>query len=786
MKKQLRRTLSIIVSMVLAVSAFSSGFGASAAIYSDNPLDEWIEMADALKAEGKAYTVGASAFDEAYDNLLYLKSMGATDSETINSAIDALKTAWNGLAVSEVTEAAPNGGVENDTGFAGFGKKYISKTDIKRFEISYNLGKPGADYWKDVNRIYVYAYAYNNSDEISESIGETSLPKGTNKPNINYVRLVLDNKSLNWPGIKPLTNGSEVFLSANTVNKFEFTNESIVSKFTAEGNLIFKQPSDCSENINAYIGSLFIERLEYETAPVSYELFNWVRRAEKLLANGKTYTDGLDSFKSAVSAAKAETDAAKAAEHIEAIKAAWRALKYENAEIIAYPKAQSSTDITNETDGLESGWLAVKSKGKIIETRFDTISGAAGKIAASDKVYFSIRGYQIADTSKRPELNWTTINLNSSSLYYGAGPSVETYLKKFEFDKDTLSSKLNGAELSTILLKQGGYNAESVWIVSPIYAVTYGTEQLPPDRLLIWAERAEELLSDSSKTFTAGLDSFEAIIAEIYAADDTADADALIARLKNAWNNLEYDETFEIAYPQREGGTLNEEFVPADGEKELFGDRYVQITGDNKLQVGFLSSNDEYCTKEWLSGVKEIYFYARGYKADSPDTALTKNWSGLTIFDDTKNEYLFSGPNFTASLKKFVAKQYPNSSGTRVEMTMAEKMNELGFDSFTRIVMAQGDKETGSVWEVGSMFAVKSSKAHIADYGDVNDDGNTDILDLVRAKKYFAGADVAISEYALDINDDNYLKAEDLASVRKLLLNGTVYSDNQVSDGSIF
>ena len=379
------------------------------------------------------------------------------------------------------------------------------------------------------------------------------------------------------------------------------------------------------------------------------------------------------------------------------------------------------------------------------------------------------------------------MSLTDKFTYYGPGPNVSKSLKPFKFDKGLLISKLNGAECNRINLDQGdSFVAPCVWIVSPIYAVTYGTEQLPPDRLLIWAERAEELLSDSSKTFTAGLDSFEEIIAEIYAADDTSDADALIARLKSAWNNLEYDETFEIAYPQREGGTLNEEFVPADGEKELFGDRYVQITGDNKLQVGFLSSNDEYCTKEWLSGVKEIYFYARGYKADSPDTALTQNWSGLTIFDDTKNEYLFSGPNFTASLKKFVAKQYPNSSGTRVEMTMAEKMNELGFDSFTRIVMAQGDKETGSVWEVGSMFAVKSSKAHIADYGDVNDDGNTDILDLVRAKKYFAGADVTISEYALDINDDNYLKAEDLALVRKLLLKGTVYSDNQVSDGSIF
>lgn len=773
MKKQLRRTLSIIVSMVLAVSAFSSGFGASAAIYSDNPLDEWIEMADALKAEGKAFTVGASAFDEAYDNLLYLKSMGATDSETINSAIDAIKTAWNGLAVSEVTETAPNGGVENDTGFAEFGKKYISKTDIKRFEISYNLGKPGADYWKDVNRIYVYAYAYNNSDEISESIGVTSLPKGTNKPNINYVRLVLDNKSLNWPGIKPLTNGSEVFLSANTVNKFEFTNESIVSKFTAEGNLIFKQPSDCSENINAYIGSLFIERLEYETAPVSYELFNWVRRAEKLLANGKTYTDGLDSFKSAVSAAKAETDAAKAAEHIEAIKAAWRALKYENAEIIAYPKAQSSTDITNETDGLESGWLAVKSNGKIIETRFETISGAAGKIAAADKVYFLIRGYQVADTSKPPESNWTTINLNSSSLYYGAGPNVDTYLKKFEFDNDTLSSKLNGAELSTVLLKQGGYNAESVWIVSPIYAVTYGTEQLPPDRLLIWAERAEELLSDSSKTFTAGLDSFKAMIAEIYAADDTADADALIARLKSAWNNLEYTQDIKLGVPNVQNGIIDSTFEPSDSEKALLGENYIKVSNTGGLAVRF-DDGDAGHPREWFDDVSEIYFYIRGYQTANETQAPNMNWN---VFN------LNSG---NTSITGSVIVNTTLSKRTVSVDNLKTAMDTSGTTTYKNLLMKQGVGSANSTWIVGTLYAVKNHKAHIADYGDVNDDGNTDILDLVRAKKYFAGADVAISEYALDINDDNYLKAEDLASVRRLLLNGTVYSDNQVSDGSIF
>lgn len=771
MKKQLRRTLSLIVSMVLAVSAFSSAFGASAAIYSDNPLDEWIEMADALMAEGKNYTVGLEEFENAYNGLYDLKNLGVTDSGSINNAIDALKTAWNGLAVSEVTEVSPSGGEANNTGFAAFGEKYINKNGIKHFEINYNLGNPGADYWKDVNKIYVYAYAYNSSDEVTETMEGTSLPIGSTLPNINYVRLVLNNSSLNWPGIRPLTDDKEVFLSAKTVKKFEFTKESIVSKFTDSGNLIFKQPEDCSQNINAYIGSLFIETLKYENAPASYELFNWIRRAEKLLANGKTYSEGLDAFKTAVNNAKAETDEAKTDEHISAIKAAWRALKYENAVIVATPKAQNSTDITGETEGLASGWLAVKSNGRQIEARFDAENGAAEKIAAADKVYFSIRGYRTSNTAQNPDENWTTVNLNSS-IYYGSGPNVSAALREFALNKETIGEKLNGAELSTVLLKQGAYNSESVWIVSPIYAVTYAAEQLPSDRLLTWAERAEELLSDSSKTFTAGLESFKAVIAEIYAADENTDADALIARLKSAWNSLEYTESIKLGVPAAQSGTADSTFEPTDEEKALLGENYIKASNTEKLAVRF-DDGDAGHSREWFDNVSEIYFYIRGYLTADETKAPNANWN---VFNLNSSSTSVKG---SVIVGKNLTKVTVSVDNLKAAMDNSDTV------TYKNLLMTQGDGGN-STWIVGTLYAVKNYKAHIADYGDVNDDGTTNILDLIRAKKYFAGVDAEISEYALDINDDNYLKADDLTLLRKLLLNGTVYSDNTVSEDDIF
>ena len=771
MKKQLRRTLSVIVSMVLTVSAFSSGFGASAAIYSDDPLDEWIEMADALKAEGKNYTSGSEEFESAYNKLYDLKNLGVTDSTRINNAIEELKTAWNGLAVSETAEIPPSGGEANNTGFADFGEKYINKNGIKHFEINYNLGNPSADYWKDVNKIYVYAYAYISSDEVTETIGETALPKGTTAPDVNYVRLALNNSDLNWPSIKPLTDETEVYLSAKSVNKFEFTNESIASKFTDGGNLIFKQPGDCSENINAYIGSLFIEKLSYETAPASYDLFKWVERAEKLLTNGKTYSEGLEEFKSAVTAAKAEKDETKAEEHIAAVKTAWRALKYENSKIVAYPKAQNSTDITGETEGLESGWLAVKSNGRQIEARFDALSGATEKIAAADKVYFSISGYRTSNTAQAPDANWSLINLNSS-VYYGSGPNVAVGLREFSLDKETISGKLNGAELSTVLLKQGAYNSESVWIVSPIYAVTYVAEQLPPDRLLIWTERAEELISDTSKTFTAGLESFEAVIAEMYAADENTNADALIARLKNAWNNLEYTESVKLGVPNAQAGTADADFEPDYGEKALLGEAYLKVSNTGKLAVRF-DDGDAGHSREWFDNVSEIYFYIKGHLTADETKAPDANWN---VFN------LNSSPT---SVKGSVVVGKNLTKVTVSVDNLKTAMDSTGTETYKNLLMNQGDGGN-STWIVGTLYAVKNYKAHIADYGDVNSDGKTDILDLIRAKKYFAGENAEISEYALDINDDNYLKADDLALVRKLLLTGNVYSDNTVSEDDIF
>lgn len=54
--------------------------------------------------------------------------------------------------------------------------------------------------------------------------------------------------------------------------------------------------------------------------------------------------------------------------------------------------------------------------------------------------------------------------------------------------------------------------------------------------------------------------------------------------------------------------------------------------------------------------------------------------------------------------------------------------------------------------------------------GDVNLDSVTDILDLVRLKKYFSNTDVEIAKQKADINLDKVIDAADMAGLRKLLL----------------
>ncbi len=53
--------------------------------------------------------------------------------------------------------------------------------------------------------------------------------------------------------------------------------------------------------------------------------------------------------------------------------------------------------------------------------------------------------------------------------------------------------------------------------------------------------------------------------------------------------------------------------------------------------------------------------------------------------------------------------------------------------------------------------------------GDVNDDGEVDIFDCVRLKKYIAGFDVTISEANADVNGDGEIDIFDCVRLKKYL-----------------
>lgn len=762
MKKQCKRTFSFLVSIVLTIYAFSFNLGTSAAaVRRDDPLGEWIEMADALLAEGKTFSSGKEAFDSAYNRLYELRNLGVTDTDQINAAISELKTSWSELSHDIVYPIAiPK--AENGTDITG----EIDGLEDGEFAVCSN----GSVIQVRFDAVSGAASLLEKADNIYFNIRGWQTENTEAEPNSNWTLINL-NSDLYY-GAGPNVKVANV--------TYTFSKDKLITTLndTQFKSMLLKQGSYGAAS-TWVVGMLYATVKEYENVPVTYELFQWIQRAERLLANakmqGKTYIEGLDVFNSALSAAKSATDESAVDTIISSIKAAWRGLKYETAaEVIALPMVENGTDISSKIDGIENGWLGIQSNGKRIQTRFDTVSGGNEKLAEADRIYFSIRGWQTVDTTKAPDTNWTIVNLNNSGdMYYGAGPNVAVSLKEYTFDKTKLLNTLNGAEFTSLLLKQGGYNSASVWVVSPLYAAKQGYEQLPSDRLLVWIERAEELLSDSSKSFTNGFDSFNAALDACRSADESSDAGALIANLKAAWNNLEYDEKIEIGYPSAEGVSVDDTFVPDESESEMFGSRYLKVADSKILKVRFDSSVLNYRNRAWFDDVKEIYFYVRGYLIDNAELQPESNWTGLNLNGTT---YLSGGPNISVKLQKFnIATE-----------TLKKKMDENSVTEFRSILMQQGEYIQPSAWEVGTMYAVKSGKAHIADYGDVNDDGVINILDLVRAKKYFADTEQTVSEYALDMNDDNRLNADDLASVRKLLLSGKTYGDNTVSEDEVF
>ena len=108
----------------------------------------------------------------------------------------------------------------------------------------------------------------------------------------------------------------------------------------------------------------------------------------------------------------------------------------------------------------------------------------------------------------------------------------------------------------------------------------------------------------------------------------------------------------------------------------------------------------------------------------------------------------------------------------------------VGYDEFTAAVeaMYNGDPTSDDDALIADLKAAwnnltyvdgtKTYKLSLADYGDVNGDGNVDVRDIVRSKKYLAGITNEISDYSLDMNDDGRNAVDDLVAIRNKILNG--------------
>lgn len=600
MKKMLKRSISIILALSLCLVAMQIATLADTLTKADSQtLSEWIEMADDLLSQGKEYTSGKSKFDAAYNSAKNILESESASDEEVNKCIEDLKTAWAGLKFQTVTEIAPDGGIDNNTGCEGFGSSYKT-VNGKQPTITYTINATDADFWSDIEMIYLYAYGYQTDSVTEGLISGTTLPIGGANATQNGIRLCTTDYVNNAYA------SSEGHVNRGSIKKIEFSKAKL-SKFIAVGRvskIMFCYNGASSVDVTLCAGSLFIVRSGSEQVPVSYELYKWVNRAENLLAQGKTYTSGLDEFNVAVNAAKNATDTDNVDTLIANIKTAWQALKYEIKYDLGYPTVQGGTDTTDtyekESDDLGDRYVRVDSNNSEINVRFDypTIYSAGAEwFDDVNEIYFHIKGYQTNATTSGPDSNWTTININSS-IYYGTGPNVSTSLKKATIDVDKFKSKLidNNCKFQSLLLQQGQYNKASTWIVGTLYATKSVKAELPSERLFMWIERAEKIL-DMDVAFTEGYDEFTAAVEAMYNGDPASDDAALIADLKAAWNNLAYVD-----------GTKTYELSIAD---------YGDVNGNGKVDVCDVVRADRY-----LSGaVDTIVDYSLDMNDDGKNTA---------------------------------------------------------------------------------------------------------------------------------------------------------------------
>ena len=604
MKKMLKRSISIILALSLCLVAMQITTLADTLTKADSQtLSEWIEMAVDLLSQEKEYASGKDAFDQAYNDAVALSKSGVASTSQIEECIENLKTAWAGLEIESVTEIAPDVGIANNTGCEGFGSSYKTVTG-KQPTITYTINATGADFWADIEMIYVYAYGYQTASVTEDLILGTTLPKGDKNADPNAIRLTTTNYQNNaYP-----SDNTEGWVNRGSIKKIEFSKAKL-SDFINLGKLpqiMFCYQKDSNPDATLCAGSLFIVRSAFEQVPVSYELYKWVNRAENLLAQGKTYKSGLNEFNAAIDAAKNATAADDVDTLIANIKTAWQVLKYEVKYNLGYPTVEGGNDTTatyeKESDDLGDRYVRVDSKDSAIKVRFDYPAIDYVGVDWFDdvnEVYFYIKGYQTNATTSDPDSNWTTLNINSD-IYYGTGPNVSTTLNKATVDVDSFKSKLtdNNCNFQSLLLQQGKYYKASTWIVGTLYATKSVMAELPSERLFMWIERAEKIL-DMDVAFTEGYDEFTAAVEAMYNADSTSNDDALIADLKAAWNNLTYVD-----------GTKTYKLSLAD---------YGDANGDGNVDV-----RDIVRSKKYLAGITN----------EISDYSLDMNDDGRNAVDD--------------------------------------------------------------------------------------------------------------------------------------------------------
>ena len=190
--------------------------------------------------------------------------------------------------------------------------------------------------------------------------------------------------------------------------------------------------------------------------------------------------------------------------------------------------------------------------------------------------------------------------------------------------------------------------------------------------------------------------------------------------------------------------------IPNSDIKHIYNGDGCFINDDNTKAMGF-----EFTAPK--KGIYDFTTFARGgdgYANPSENDPSLGDGYGIQVLSETGSIIdKLSTDNVYSPLSN-EEKCFSNSYG-RVELEEGEKI----FVMYTSLVTVWGDA-------IYPLFNVR----RLGEFGDATDDGEINIKDMIRMKKYACDDSTEISFDAADINNDAMIDASDIAAVRKMLL----------------